>query len=120
MALQIPPMVYPVTVFVELLSIAFDQAGRPRGLRATSWLRSSAGNEQLLSLGAVRNSLHKKGLAIDIVGPRAADGTPGPGLVALGAAWARLGLDALFSAQGNLHLELDGSALRRLGLSFKD
>lgn len=119
MAVVIPPMVYPVDVFIEAVSIAFDQAGRPRGLRVTSWLRTVAQQEQLLSLGGVQDSLHLKGLALDIVGPRAADGTPGPGLVALGAAWARLGLDALFSAQGNLHIEFDGSALRRLGVDFR-
>jgi len=118
-ALVIPPMVYPVTVFVELVGVAFDKAGRPR-LRATDWLRTDKRAVELAELGAgVVQSLHVKGLALDLQGTGAA-------LQAMLSAWRALGLDALLEAplpgvrvNPVLHIELDGPALRRIGVSFK-
>lgn len=118
MALQIPPMVYPVTVFVQLLGVAFERAGRPR-LTVSSWQRSTAAQQELVELGtgAIR-SLHPKGLAMDLQGSAAAR-------QALGNAWRALGLDAIDEGPAAsrlnpvLHIELDGPALRRVGVDFR-
>ena len=125
-------MVYPVTLFVQLLSIAFQRAGRPR-LRVTSWQRPPEQQEQLVSQGrGVVNSLHLQGLAMDLQGadlirPQTAEN-------ALLEAWQTLGLDAyrgltplrtdpegpsLGRQTYYLHIELDGPALRRLGVDFR-
>ena len=132
MALIVPRMVYPVTLFVQLLSIAFQRAGRPR-LRVTSWQRPPEQQEQLVSQGrGVVNSLHLQGLAMDLQGadlirPQTAEN-------ALLEAWQTLGLDAyrgltplrtdpegpsLGRQTYYLHIELDGPALRRLGVDFR-
>lgn len=125
-------MVYPVTVFLQCLSIAFERAGRPR-LRVTSWQRPPEQQEQLVNQGrGVVNSLHLQGLAMDLQGSdlffpnRAED--------ALLEQWQVLGLDAyrgltplrtdpegpsLGRQTYYLHIELDGPALRRLGVDFR-
>jgi hypothetical protein len=140
-AVVIPPMVYPVTVFVQLLTIAFRQAEQPTGLVVTSWLRSVSQQDDLVEQGrGVGNSLHLKGLAMDLSVKNA---SALPGLDRLGLRWRGLGLDAVFGGgvetrvgeiilpngarvpntqvtRRYLHIELDGPALRRLGVDFRD
>lgn len=118
MAIEIPPLVYPVTVFLQLLDIAYARAGRPR-LIVSSWLRSDQRQQELVELGTgALRSLHPKGLAMDLQGSLAAR-------QALGAAWRALGLDALEEPPGPsrinpvLHIELDGPRLRALGVDFR-
>ena len=118
MAIEIPQLVYPVTVFVQLVSIAFERARRPR-LTVTSWLRSSAQQLELVELGAgAQRSLHPLGLAMDLQGTAQAR-------QAMGTAWRALGLDAVDESPGPtrvnpvLHIELDGPALRRIGVDFR-
>ena len=115
----VPELVYPVTIFVQLVAIAFDRAGRPR-LSVSSWLRTDQRQVELAEqgLGVVR-SLHTRGLALDL------QGEPGA-RQAMGNAWRALGLDAVDEpggVQGRinpvLHIELDGPALRRLGVDFR-
>lgn len=137
MAVLVPDMVYPVTLFVQLLTLAFERAGRPR-LRVSSWLRSVQQQDDLVEQSrGVANSLHLKGLAMDLI--------PGDvaGMERLGQAWRGLGLDAVFGGGQTfvagpdiilpngakvpntgrtiryLHIELDGPALRRLGVDFR-
>jgi len=118
-AVTVPPMVYPVTLFVQCVGIAFDRAGRPR-LTVSSWLRTDQRQVELAEqgLGVVR-SLHTRGLALDLQGTA-------PARQAMGTAWRALGLDAIDEpggVQGRvnpvLHIELDGPALRRLGVDFR-
>lgn len=114
----IPELVYPVTIFVQLVAIAFERAGRPR-LRVSSWVRSQQRTLELAEAGLGKpTSLHPRGLALDL------QGEPGA-LQAMQIAWRALGLDAvretpLAGVRVNpvLHIELDGPALRRIGVSF--
>lgn len=114
----VPEMVYPVTVFVQLIGIAFERAGRPK-LRVTSWLRTEQRTLELAEAGFGKaRSLHPRGLAMDLQGTAAA-------LQAMQSAWRALGLDAISEAPRPgirvnpvLHIELDGPALRRIGVSF--
>ncbi len=118
MSVLIPEMVYPVTVFVQLVRIAFDRAGRP-SLRVSSWLRTEQRTRELAEAGLGKpTSLHPRGLAMDLQGAPDA-------LQAMQTAWRALGLDAVSEAPALgvrvnpvLHIELDGPALRRLGVSF--
>lgn len=142
MAVTIPEMVYPVTVFVQLIAIAWRQAEIPQRtgaqrLKVTSWARSVQQQDDLVeqSRGVV-NSLHLKGLAMDLVGIR-------QDLDALARAWRRLGLDAVIgggvtrqvgsitlpggadfptyeTTRLYLHIELDGPRLRALGVDFRN
>jgi len=111
-------MVYPVTLFSQLIAIAYDRAGRPK-LTVSSWLRSQERTLELAEAGVGKlTSLHPRGLAMDLQGSAAA-------LQAMQSAWRGLGLDAIREApvagvrlSPVLHIELDGPALRRLGVSF--
>lgn len=106
MAVVVPPLVYPVPLFIDLVAFAFDRAGAPR-LNVTSWYR--AGDPRL----------HGRGLALDLQGSFGA-------LQAMGFAWRSLGLDAIDEAPAAgvrvnpvLHIELDGPVLRMLGVDFR-
>lgn len=126
-------MVYPVTLFAQLIGIAFVKAGRPQ-LVVTSWLRSSTDQEDLLEQGrGVVNSLHLKGLAMDLQGKFVYPGRFAD-LSGMEEAWRSLGLDAVRGGgtrleptippqirlgREYLHIELDGPALRRLGVDFR-
>jgi len=132
-AVVVPQMVYPVTLFVQCLGIAFERAGRPQ-LIVSSWLRSLEAQDDLVEQGrGVGNSLHLKGLAMDLQGKFVYPGRftdLGP----MEQAWRSLGLDAVrgggtrveptfppsvrFSRE-YLHIELDGPRLRELGVDFR-
>lgn len=109
----VPPMVYPVTLFVDCIVRTFNaRAAQARGVRVSSWLRTAAQQLELREQGrGVVRSLHEKGLAMDLVGTAAQLG-------AMRAGWIALGLDAVDEGD-HLHLELDGPALRRLGIDFR-
>ena len=109
----VPPMVYPVTLFTELVGRVFTaRITQTRGVRVSSWLRTAAKTLELREQGrGVVNSLHQRGLAIDLVGTAVQLG-------AMRAGWVALGLDAVDEGD-HLHLELDGPALRRLGVDFR-
>lgn len=107
----VPALVSPVTEFVVLIAWTLQRTGA-RGLRVTSWLRSEADQEDLLSRGrGVVRSLHLRGLAMDLVGPPAS-------LMAFAAGWVALGLDAVLESD-HLHIELDGPSLRAVGIDFR-
>ena len=107
----VPTMVYPVTLFVQLIAIAVTRDPRIRGIRASSWLRTSAKQRELNELGrGVPRSLHERGLAMDLIGQPAQ-------VSAMRSAWLAYGLDAVDEVD-HLHIELDGPALRRLGVRF--
>lgn len=107
----VPPLVPPVLQFAWLVAWVLQASGA-RGLRLTSWLRTESQQEDLLARGrGVVRSLHIRGLAMDLVGPPAA-------LMAFARGWIGLGLDAVLEAD-HLHIELDGPALRALGLDFR-
>jgi len=136
-----PALRYPVTVFLQLIGIAWTQSEIPARnggdrLKVSSWLRSPTQQDDLVEQGrGVANSLHPKGLAMDIVGIS-------DDLQRLAAAWRRLGLDAVIgggttrqvgtarlpngatfpqfeTTRQYLHLELDGPRLRELGVDFR-
>jgi len=111
-------MVYPVTIFVQLLDVAYRRAGAPR-LTVSSWLRPPETQQELVELGTgALRSLHPLGLAMDLQGTLGAR-------QAMGTAWRALGLDAIDEGPSAsrvnpvLHIELDGPALRRLGIDFR-
>lgn len=141
MAVVQPPLVYPVTVLLQLLNIAFRQAELPvrsgsSRLKVSSWLRTPSQQDDLVEQSrGVANSLHLQGLAMDIVGLV-------DDLQRLAAAWRRLGLDAVLgggttrqvgeaplpngakvplyeTTRPYLHIELDGPRLRELGVDFR-
>lgn len=111
MAVIVPPLVFPVDVFALVLAQVLRSSGAS-GLRVTSWLRTEQKQLELLERGrGVVRSLHLKGLAMDLVGTPAA-------IAAFQRGWIGLGLDAVLEAD-HLHVELDGPALRRIGLDFR-
>jgi len=111
-AVVAPPLIYPVPQFLIVVEFAFRQAGSPR-IGVSSWLRTDTKALELAEQGrgVGLRSLHNRGLALDLVGPA-------PSLGAFAEAWQRLGLDALFEPD-HLHIELDGPALRSLGVDFR-
>jgi hypothetical protein len=110
--LVIPELRYPVTLFVQLLGIALLQAGYPR-LSVSSWKRTEQKSIELAELGkgVGPRSLHNLGLAMDLTGSSAALGS-------FQRAWVGFGLVAGAEAD-HLHVELDGPALRRIGVDFR-
>lgn len=101
--IQVPPLVFPVNVFVTMLAAALARSGA-RNLRVSSWLRT-----QVLDEGAGPRSLHLRGLAMDLIGADTA---------AFAAAWRSFGLDAVVESD-HLHVEFDGPSLRALGFDFR-
>lgn len=112
MAVVVPPIVYPVSLFAQLLGQVLYTSGAT-GIRARSWLRTDTKSLELFELGkgVGLRSLHNLGLAMDLVGTTRQ-------VNAFRQGWLALGLDAVPEGD-HLHVELDGPVLRRLGVDFR-
>lgn len=89
-----------VIAFLLLYVLVRQDVGATQ-LRETSWFRTP---EKNVEVGGVPNSLHLRGLALDLAGPMEER-------LRIGNRWRSLGLDAVQDT-GHVHLELDGPIFR--------